>query len=62
MKTIPNNADNDVPNIVPATISPPFCHIRYPATSDGLITLPSMTAAFSISMSIALSIYGSTIT
>ncbi len=62
MKIIPNNADKDVPNIVPATIPPPFCHIRYPATSDGLITLPSVTAAFSISMSIALSIYGSTIT
>ena len=26
--TIPNNAPYDIPNIVPATISPPFCQNR----------------------------------
>src|SRR6266487_2984664 len=28
-KTIPNNADSDIPYIVLATTSPPFCHPRY---------------------------------
>jgi hypothetical protein len=58
MKTIPNNADRDVPSIAPTTISPPFCHIRYSASSDGLITWRSVTA---VSMFTALLIYGSTI-
>jgi len=25
----PNNADNDIPYIVLAAISPPFCHMRH---------------------------------